>query len=219
MEKKTFTLRKKFLEKHFKKKIVFHIIDEENDGYTSSITYKSNILKSENYNKHYVKKLKEFVYYHFSKCLKEKKKLEIINIDMVVPYEDLNDENIINPTFNETLLFHDRTRVLRLENLTELSFLKSFDIIQILYTEEHDFILYPTKDFNFWVKCKTCKENIINLPKCFKSDSCIICLTNRPNVLFCNCGHLCYCSECSKIKKITECPVCKTKNEIVRIIE
>ena len=63
------------------------------------------------------------------------------------------------------------------------------------------------------------EPKVINLFKIFKSDECILCMTNKPNVLFCNCGHLCCCIECSKIKKFTECPVCKTLNEIVRIIE
>ena len=168
MEKETFTMRKNFLENHFKKKIVFYIVDEENNTHTSSITYKSNTLNCEYYNKHFV----------------------------------------------------NRTRVLRLENFPESTFLETFDFLHILYVEEHDFILHPTKNFNFWIKCKTCKKkNIINLPKCFKSDECVICLSNQPDVLFCNCGHIPICTECSKIKRFIECPVCKTRNEIVRILE
>ena len=33
---------------------------------------------------------------------------------------------------------------------------------------------------------------IINTELTFKSDECLICLTNPPNVLFCNCGHITY---------------------------
>ena len=217
MENKTFTMRKKFLENHFKKKILFNIADEENDGFNSSITYTSNILNCEWYNKQFIKKLKEFTYYHLSKCLNENKNLEIINIDMFIPYEDINDETLINPTFNESLLLHERIRVLKLEKLTENTFLGLFDFLYIMYIEEHEFILHPTKNFKFLIKCKTCeKKNIINLPKCFKSESCIICLSNLPDVLFCNFGHIPICTECSKF---TECPICKTNNEIVRIIE
>ena len=220
MENKTFIMRKNFLENHFKKKILFHIADEENDGFNSSVTYISNILKCEWYNKNFIKKLKEFSYYHMSKCLNENKNLDIINIDMFIPYEDINDETLTNPTFNETMLLHERIRVLKLEKLTEDTFLGLFDFLHIMYIEEHEFILHPTKNFKFIIKCKTCKKkDIINLPKCFKSESCIICLTNQPDVLFCNCGHIPICTECSKIKKFTECPICKTLNEIVRIIE
>ena len=59
----------------------------------------------------------------------------------------------------------------------------------------------------------------INTSQTFKSEECIICLTNPPNVLFCNCGHLCYCSTCEKLKTSNACPICKTKNEIIRILE
>ena len=63
------------------------------------------------------------------------------------------------------------------------------------------------------------KPKVINLFKIFKSDECIICLTNQPNVLFCNCGHLCYCVKCYKIKTLSTCPICKTDNEIIRMLE
>ena len=54
------------------------------------------------------------------------------------------------------------------------------------------------------------EESIINTSKSFKSDECVICLTEPPNVLFCNCGHLHLCAECSKIECFEECPICKT---------
>ena len=62
-------------------------------------------------------------------------------------------------------------------------------------------------------------EKIINSSQTFKSDECIICLNNPPHVLFCNCGHLCICKECDKIKTLSSCPVCKTKNTILRLIQ
>ena len=57
----------------------------------------------------------------------------------------------------------------------------------------------------------------INDVKTFKLEQCVICLENTPNVLFCNCGHLCVCKTC--IMKFTNCPVCKKENTILRIIE
>ena len=35
------------------------------------------------------------------------------------------------------------------------------------------------------------EELKINTEQTFKEDECVICLTNPPNVLFCNCGHIC----------------------------
>ena len=59
----------------------------------------------------------------------------------------------------------------------------------------------------------------INKSRTFKSDECVICLTNPPKILFCNCGHLCLCEECDKKKNLETCPVCKTENVIKRTIE
>ena len=59
----------------------------------------------------------------------------------------------------------------------------------------------------------------INTDKIFKSDDCVICLTNPPNVLFCNCGHIPICTECDKVKSLNTCPVCKAENTIKRTIE
>ena len=56
-------------------------------------------------------------------------------------------------------------------------------------------------------------ERKINTNQTFKSNECVICLTNPPNVLFCNCGHLCLCVECDKVKslRIVQCVKLKTK--------
>ena len=62
-------------------------------------------------------------------------------------------------------------------------------------------------------------EKIINSSQTFKSDECVICLTNPPHVLYCNCGHICICGECGNRFKNKECPVCKTENTIIRVIE
>ena len=38
----------------------------------------------------------------------------------------------------------------------------------------------------------------INTTKSFKSDECVICLTNSPNILFCSCGHMAICKNATK---------------------
>ena len=62
-------------------------------------------------------------------------------------------------------------------------------------------------------------SKVINLFKIFKSEECIICMDGKPNILFCNCGHLCYCIKCYKLKTLSTCPICKTDNEIIRMLE
>ena len=63
------------------------------------------------------------------------------------------------------------------------------------------------------------EPKVINLFKIFKSDECIICMNDKPNILFCNCGHLCECVKCYKIKTPFTCPICKMDNEIIRMLE
>ena len=63
------------------------------------------------------------------------------------------------------------------------------------------------------------EEEVINVTKTFKTEECVICIENGPNILFCNCGHLCICNNCLEFKKLSKCPVCKTENTILRVIE
>ena len=56
----------------------------------------------------------------------------------------------------------------------------------------------------------------LNGSETFKFNECVICLTKPPNALFCNCGHLCLCSECNRIKISNKCPICKTENTTIR---
>ena len=58
-----------------------------------------------------------------------------------------------------------------------------------------------------------------NGEKTFRQEKCVICLEEIPNVLFCLCGHICICEKCKEIEKLNSCPVCKTENTILRIIE
>ena len=42
-------------------------------------------------------------------------------------------------------------------------------------------------------------------------DKCVICLSNKPNILFTNCLHHCVCLECETINPFESCPYCKNK--------
>ena len=49
-----------------------------------------------------------------------------------------------------------------------------------------------------------------NIEKTFPSE-CVICLTNPPNLLFCNRGHS-ICVECYKVKDSETCPICNIES-------
>ena len=55
--------------------------------------------------------------------------------------------------------------------------------------------------------------------KHIKSDECVICLSKPPNILFCQCGHLCVCEKCENIlekeRGRVKCPLCRKTNRIV----
>ena len=62
-------------------------------------------------------------------------------------------------------------------------------------------------------------EDVISMngEKTFKQDECMICLNNEPNVMFCNCGHLCICSTCRKsLNDKNKCVSCNLYSNIVR---
>ena len=218
MESKIFKSRKKFLENYFKERIVFNMINKENDGFNSSTVYISNTLNYQRYNKDFIKNLKYFTSYYISKNINEEVNLDCIKISMFIP-EDIEDESFNNITFYENLLLYEKIRVLKMFNVRKRLFFDLFEKAYQFNIEGNDFILYPMKNFKFFIKGKTSKNDIINLPKCFKFHDCIVCLAKKPTVVFCNCGHIPICTECSKIKEFKECPVCKTLNDIVRIIE
>ena len=60
---------------------------------------------------------------------------------------------------------------------------------------------------------------IMNKGKTFKEDTYMICMDKEPNILFCNCGHMCICEEClEKLEDKNICIGCREINMIVRKI-
>ena len=65
---------------------------------------------------------------------------------------------------------------------------------------------------------KDFKEERIYNTQTYKEDKCIICLETKPNILFCDCGHLVLCDECFNKLVENKCPKCRTNNKIIRKI-
>ena len=62
-------------------------------------------------------------------------------------------------------------------------------------------------------------EDVITMngDKTFKEDTCMICMDKKPDILFCNCGHLCICSTCRKsLNDKNKCVSCNLYSKIVR---
>ena len=45
--------------------------------------------------------------------------------------------------------------------------------------------------------------------KIFKEDVCVVCLHNKPEIMFYDCQHCCVCSDCEKVKPLMKCPCCR----------
>ena len=54
-------------------------------------------------------------------------------------------------------------------------------------------------------------EEEYHIKKSIKSTECVICLQNRPNVLYIKCRHIVACDSCDLSGKLFECPICRTK--------
>ena len=61
---------------------------------------------------------------------------------------------------------------------------------------------------------------VLNNTQTFQTDLCVVCMEYIPNVLFCECGHICLCESCigASIEKY-KCPVCKHPNTIRRVLK
>ena len=99
--------------------------------------------------------------------------------------------------------------------------------IEQIRNSEHYVSFLSSFQFELWIDVETFTEEEeeeeepinVNDLKTFKIEECVICLENKNNVLFCNCGHICVCDKCILLQRLTKCPCCKTKNTILRIIE
>ena len=214
MDPETFILRKKFLEEFYKERVNFtfekDILRDKYEGYIDKLlTYETNVFYPETFNLGFVKRIIPFIFYLNSLygC-------------------NLNDDIIINGFYTEIFFNNDPftkhtlfTLFLFEHNINYLSYLnQSVDIYEKCKIRKVPFVPFNVRvEFNIGVKNNLNKKPI-NSIQTFKSEECVICLTNQPIILFCNCGHLCLCVECSKIKSFTECPICKTRNEIIRIL-
>ena len=93
------------------------------------------------------------------------------------------------------------------------SFTIGVDIVKRWIDEEENNIEYWTEEDIEEVIRREEEEKRnkqINTDKTFKSDKCVICLTNSPNILYCNCGHIPICVECDKTKRIVQFVKLKT---------
>ena len=217
MDPETFILRKNFLEELYKERVNFtfekDILRDEYKGYINKLlTYETNVLYPETFNLGFAKRIIPFIFYLNSLygCY--------LNNDIIITGFDtelfFNDDPVTKYRFFSLVLFEDR------HNFNYLSYLnKEVDKYKKYKIYTVPFVPFNVRvEFSIGVKTNLNKKPI-NSIQTFKSDECVICLTNQPIILFCNCGHIPICTECYKLKSLSSCPVCKTENEIIRMLE
>ena len=117
----------------------------------------------------------------------------------------------------KTILFLFNDKPIQFEFTIKIN--RSEDYLHMLRTDWEAYRFFFRSEDYLYRLASRFEKQIINAEQTFKSDECVICLNDPPNVLFCNCGHIAICVECSKIECFDTCPVCKTENTNLRIIE
>ena len=182
-----------------------------------SFTYQTNFLENK--------------FLHFAKLVIEYRKQILNSVEL------LNKENFFSlyftvpqPCEEEEEEDSDFLKSIKItdclnENIGDVTHLKLKIISTYVNVEEEDYLILGGNSIDLRsdpvIQNETTNNEtpIINSSQSFKSNECVICLTNPPNVLFCNCGHLCLCSECERKKISNKCPICKTENTIIRTLE
>ena len=215
MDPETFILRKNFLEEFYKEHVNFTFEKDikrgEYEGYIDKLlTYETNVFYPETFNLGFAKRIIPFIFYLNS--------LYGCNLNDDIKIIGFNTEIFFNddPSTKHVL----STLFLFEHNINYLSHLNQ----EVDKHKKRKIGMVPFVPFNvrveFYIGVKNnLNKKPINSTKIFKFEECVICLTNPSKVLFCNCGHLCYCIECYKLKSLSACPICKTQNEIIRMLE
>ena len=61
------------------------------------------------------------------------------------------------------------------------------------------------------VKNYECVDGKYPIVKTFSENLCVVCLVNKPNILYENCRHIPTCSSCEKVKNLEKCSICRSK--------
>ena len=240
MESETFKMRKRFLEDFFNKDRVeflkhgseifignFELHNTRFDGtfmIDTEIIFEKPYIRSPF--KNYCMFLKPLIYFLYSNTYEERFLRDSIlflnfvkisyhnllfNFNASLSFPSLRN-NYEGFNFLNQIRIEDYTKGIYKINIKLLTCYRNISLGQYNLLRSFDIEGEPEQDSEE----EYIQARIINSSLSFKSNECVICLTNPPNVLFCNCGHLCLCSECERKKLSNKCPICKTENEILR---
>ena len=142
-----------------------------------------------------VKEITPLVYYIISILKTEEENLdkelilliEFPNFNGVVRVDGrfmIDDENVLACLANSIKDLED--------DGYHVTFTQTFELHFLL---KDQFLLDYEDEIEEETQEKQKEEKKINTSKSFKSDDCVICMDTPPNVLLCNCGHICICEK------------------------
>ena len=139
----------------------------------------------------------------------------------------INYEDVLNLESNNFTQFFKRNIDKYKNNSYHIVPLKSFNIEVRIYLGDDITDRVYNNNIDDDDDENTHSEIKINKGKTFEIDECVICMSNLPNILFCNCGHIAICSECVlyddcgdvKPEFFKVCPICKTETTLLRELE
>ena len=140
--------------------------------------------------------------------------------EIVLTYNEREEESIY---YCEIDTDGDYLEESKIYNLNYQIILKPYKIKLIIY------LIYDPRqqqetEYNTQEEIEELESRLINLRdelkiyqnkakttnKCTKQETCCICLSNPPNIILTDCGHICICKSCNEKLIELKCPMCRT---------
>ena len=178
---------------------------------TLNISYKTNTihqpikLRISNY-KDLMDKINPFIYYIASKYqnIKEWSQEYEIRFDVGVTFS-IEEYVCVLSDYKLSTQYDDTIDITEqeLDDYTEEDIEKFISVpFHIIIDVHADYISGINNDDEEIIE----DEEPVKITKSFKTDQCVICLNNQPNILFNDCMHICTCLESEELKPLNSCP-------------
>ena len=152
------------------------------------------------------------IYYTFSKV-----KYEMGSVEFRMSLRTLNNKNNVTVKPNNTTYSNDCHQLECFNRFVKMVYPSKRIVFCCMFiTYSNDWLWveeYPYFPTNFVGDMFP-----INNIETYKSNECVICLENEPNILFCSCGHIGICEKCNKKYNSNTCFICRKHSNILRKI-
>ena len=123
----------------------------------------------------------------------------------------LYDRHLLEHEFFRTKRFARGRTDLGIDFEDELFFLVEpllYRVISECKNHFHHNFGYIKTSFEIFAVPDRCRTIPPRIP--LEQDTCVICVTNNPNILYSSCGHMCICDSCNRMHPVNTCPLCRS---------